>query len=393
MFFPALSWSSVGRGAACCLMILAVLALCPPTLAIACTLCGNLGPPLMKEISDAKLVVFGKIVDARLGPDGIQGTSDFVVETILHGDSANIKNSRLVLPRYVPPVPGMKYLIFLDVANGQVDPYRSISCTSDRLVQYIQKMPKLTGAGNASERQARLKYTFQYFQDTDPELAADAYKEWALAGNVDVAAIAADLDPDKLRRWLMDPKTPAHCLSLFAYLLGSCGKEADLELLKKLALTPPDARYHGALDGILSGLERQQPAETWKLVKGLAQDQSRSFTERYAVLRFLRFVRDVKKQQPASELNAILELMLAQPDMIDLAIEQMRLMHCWDHQKKVLAFYDTTTGEVPITRRAIIRFALCCPGETARQFVDKARSKEPETIREIEELLQLNQKP
>lgn len=393
MTHPLMSRRSILLPVTCCLAVVMILALGAPALVRACTLCTGMGPPLMKEISDAKLVVFGKILDARLGPDGIQGTSEFSVECILRGDAGNVKNQRLVLPRYVPPVPGMKYLIFLDVVNGQVDPYRSISCTTDRLVQYLQKMPAITGAGTAKERQARLRYTFDYFQDAEPELAADAYKEWALAGNLDVAALAAKLDPDKLRRWLLDPKTPSHCLSLYAYLLGSCGKPADLELLKKLAVSPPDARYRSALDGILCGMERQQAADTWKVARTLASDEQRTFTERYAVLRFVRFVRDVRQPSPPPEVNSTLELMLSQPDMIDLAIEQMRLMHCWDQQQRIFALYDSGSASIPITKRAIIRFALDCPGEQAQQFLSKVRKKEPETVRDLEEVRLLNQKP
>jgi hypothetical protein len=364
-----------------------------PALAWACMLCTSQGPPLTKEINDARLVVFGKVTDARLGPDGIKGTSDFVVETVLRGERASIKDGKIVLPRYVPPVPGVKYVIFLDVSQGQFDPYRSIVCSTDRLVNYVQKMPVLTGAGTPAERQARLKFVYDYFQDAEPELAADAYKEWSIATNQDVAAVASQLDADKLRRWLLDPKTPNHCLALYSYLLGACGKTGDIALLKKLALTPPDARYAGALDGILAGILRQDPAEVWNLAKTIIIDKHRSFTERYAVLRFLRFQYDVDNSNARKQIVGCIDEMIGLPDMIDLAIEQLRNWKCWDQQTRIFKLFDTPVAEAPITRRAVLKFALKCPGDEAKQFVARARMKDAEMVRDVEESLELLEKP
>ncbi|HMP17297.1 MAG TPA: hypothetical protein PKD72_09760, partial [Gemmatales bacterium] len=274
-----------------------------PAPSLGCILCTSQGMPLTKEISAARLVVYGRITDARLGPDGITGTSELLVEQTLHGDASLIKNQRLILPRYVPPVAGVKYIIFLDIASGQLDPYRSIVCSTNRLVEYIQKMPKFTGAGTSAERQARLRYTFDYFQDAEPELAADAYKEWSIADNTDVAAIATQMDANRLRRWLLDPKTPPHCLSLYSYLLGASGTSADTEMLKRLAQSPPDARFHGALDGILSGIQQKQPEEVWPLARAILRDSQRNFTERYAVLRFTRFLKEVQYEKVKKEFN------------------------------------------------------------------------------------------
>ncbi len=378
-----------------CLMMLGLCAgwFCPPALSCACMLCTSQGPPLTKEINDARLVVFGKVSDARLGPDGIKGTSDFVVETILHGERSTIKDGKIILPRYVPPVPGVKYVIFLDVSQGQFDPYRSIVCSTDRLVQYVQKMPVLTGVGTPAERQARLKFVYDYFQDVEPELAADAYKEWSIATNEDVAAVASQLDAAKLRHWLLDPKTPNYCLALYSYLLGACGKESDIALLKKLALTPPDARYAGALDGILAGILRQDKNEVWNMARTIVADKQRSFTERYGCLRFLRFQYALDTEGSRKQIVAIIDQMIELPDMVDLAIEQLRNWKCWDHQTKIFKLMDSPVAQVPITQRAVVKFALKCPGDQARQFVVHARQKDPDLVRDVEESLELLEKP
>ncbi|MFT3882302.1 MAG: hypothetical protein QM703_21950 [Gemmatales bacterium] len=374
-------------------MVLGTACFCSPALSWACDFCTNQGPPLTKEIHAAKLVVFGKITDARLGPDGIKGTSEFSVETVLHGERNTIKNGKIVLPRYVPPVPGVKYVIFLDISGGQYDPYRSIVCSSDRLVQYVQKMPTLTGNGTPAERQARLKFVFDYFQDTEPELAADAYKEWAIATNQDVAALAGQLDPEKLRRWLLDPKTPNHCLSLYSYLLGACGKANDIALLKNLALKPPDARYSGALDGILAGILRQDASEVWSLARTIIADKQRTFSERYGVLRFLRFQYEVDNAANRKQIVACVDQMLDLPDMIDLAIGQLRTWKCWDQQERIFKLFDSPVTEAPITRIAVVKFALKCPSDEAKQFIARTRLKDAKLVQDVEESLELFEKP
>jgi len=374
-------------------MVLGVACLCSPALAWACDFCTNQGQPLMKEIQAAKLVVFGKITDARLGPDGIKGTSEFSVETVLHGERNAIKNGNIVLPRYVPPVPGVKYVIFLDVSQGQFDPYRSIVCSTDRLVQYVQKMPALTGTGTPAERQARLKFVYEYFQDAEPELAADAYKEWSIATNQDVAAVASQLDPEKLRRWLLDPKTPNHCLSLYSYLLGASGKAGDITLLKNLALKPPDARYAGALDGILAGILRQDAAEVWNLARTIITDKQRTFSERYGVLRFLRFQYEVDNATNRKQIVACIDQMIELPDMIDLAIGQLRTWKCWDQQDRIFKLFDSPVAEAPITRSAVVKFALKCPSDEAKQFIARARQKDAKLVQDVEESIELFEKP
>lgn len=378
-------------------LFLVACSIASPALSWACTFCTNQGPPLTKEISDAKLVVFGKITDARLGPDGIKGTSEFSVENVLHGERNTIKNGKIVLPRYVPPVPGVKYVIFLDVSQGQYDPYRSIVCSSDRLVQYVQKMPALTGNGTPAERQARLKFVFEYFQDVEPELAADAYKEWSIATNQDVAAVASQLDSEKLRRWLLDPKTPIHCLSLYSYLLGASGKASDIALLKNLALKPPDSRYSGALDGILAGIlagaHKQDASETWNLARAIIADKQRSFSERYGVLRFLRFQYEVDNAANRKQIIACVDQMLDLPDMIDLAISQLRTWKCWDQQERIFKLFDGPVSEAPITRNAILKFALKCPSDEAKQFIARVRLKDAKLVQDVEESLELFEKP
>jgi hypothetical protein len=363
----------------------AALVLLGPAILQACILCPSQGSPLGKEIGDAKLVVFGSIRSAQAAPDGIGGTSEFAVDALIKGEQSLVKGKTITLPRYVPPAPGVKYLVFLDVNQGRVDPYRTIVCGTDRIVAYLQKMPPLSSAPTPGERQARLVYCFEYLNDAEPEIAADAFKEWAAATNADVASVAGKLDAGKLRRWILDPKTPAHCLGLFAYLLGSCGGAEDAVLLRQLIENPPNPRLSGALDGLLAGYLRVQPKEGWSAVQGVITKPGRGFSEGHAVLRMLRFVHDVQGEKHREQILRSTGLLLEQNDLVDLAIETLRRWQWWEHTERVLKVFDAAQTQAPITRRAVVRYALSCPLPAAKTFIVRLRGREPDLVKDVEE--------
>jgi hypothetical protein len=365
------------------LLIALIIGLSSPGLLPACVLCSSQGNPLTKEIGEAKLVIFGAITSAHPDPDGIKGTSEFKVDALIKGDKTLIKNGTVTLPRYVPPTPGVKYLLFLDLSNGQIDPYRNIVCSSDRIVKYLRNMPQLTGGGSPAERQARFLYTFDYLADSEPELAADAYKEWAAGSNQDVAAVAGKLDAIKIRRWLLDPKTPAHCLSLYSYLLGSCGTATDADLLKRLIRAPGQTKMAGALDGLLSGLSRISSEEGWTQAKSIITSKERTFSDRHAVLRFLRFVHDTGGEPAKKELLACSALMLNQADAQDLMVEQMRQWQWWDLTDSVLEIFKPDSAQ--ITKRAVVRYALSCPQPKAKAMIERLQKEDPELVKDVAE--------
>jgi len=69
---------------------------------------------------------------------------------------------------------------------------------------------------------------------TDPEIARDAFLEFAKATDQDIAQVARKLDAEKLRGWLKEKRTPSERLSVYALLLGACGTNADARFLQSL---------------------------------------------------------------------------------------------------------------------------------------------------------------
>jgi hypothetical protein len=91
--------------------------------------------------------------------------------------------------------------------------------------------------------------------------------------------------------------------------------------------------------------------------------------------------------------------LLAQNDLADLAIEDLRKWEVWEIRDKVLGLYDKKSHDVPIIRRAILRYAIDLSNhkgkdrdEVAKKWVDKRRKENAEAVKDAEELLKFDTK-
>ena len=83
--------------------------------------------------------------------------------------------------------------------------------------------------------------------------------------------------------------------------------------------------------------------------------------------------------------------LIRQPDIADLAIEDLRKWKCWDYTKYILALKDRPTHNLPIVRRAVLRFMLCSPLPEAKAYVEQVRKADPDLVDNTEELLKSEQ--
>ena len=80
----------------------------------------------------------------------------------------------------------------------------------------------------------------------------------------------------------------------------------------------------------------------------------------------------------------------AQGDIADLAVEDLRKWGCWDLADRVLGLKNTPAFEVPVVRRSVLRYALCCKGSKAAQrHVSEQRKKDPQGVADAEEMTAL----
>lgn len=359
----------------------------------ACSLCGEgfrSSPTFRQEASlrSARAILHGTITNPRLEGADLKGKSDFNIKSVIRSHAAVKGKKTLVLPRYMP-VPDKdappQYLLFCDIDRGAVDPYRGVPVKSERTVEYLKKalaLDKKDVAGN-------LAFFFGYLDDADPEVARDAFLEFARANDAEVAKAAPKLDAAKLRAWIKDPKTQPGRHGLYAMLLGACGKAEDAEYLKKL-LDSKEERYQDAADGLLAGLVAIDPKKGWELVHSIVSDGRKPLSLRIKATGTLRFLNAAKGKEAKDDIVKAMRSLLVQGDLADLAIEDLRTFKLWDLTKDVLACHGKKGYDSPLMRRAILRYALSAPASAeTKTFLDARRKDDPDTLKEVEEGLRL----
>ena len=251
------------------------------------------------------------------------------------------------------------------------------SITSRRRLALGDKDP----AGN-------LTFFFRYLDDADPEVAQDAYLEFAKANDATIAKAAPRLNAEKLRAWIADPKTPVGRLGVYALLLGASGKEADAVYLRRL-LDSKEERYRQAADGLLAGYMQVKPKEGWALAQDILADGRQSLPLRLLVLRTLRFCQGAQPKESRPHLLKAMQTLLAQGELADLAVEDLRRWQMWDLTPEVLKLYGQKGFDAPLMKRAILRYVLSCKStKEVGDFLKQRRAGESELVKEVEEGLQ-----
>ena len=367
-----------------------------------CPFCNAEGQTLTKEINLAPLVIFGSIhKSTRVEDFSTEGTTEFIVEKVIKRhdilDKALQKRKDLddkevlTLARPIPiDKDKYKFVVFCDVFQGKIDPYRLLPVQRES-----DPCKYLMGALEIKDKPQpeRLKFFFKYLDDPESDIAADAYKEFAYADYKDYQGMAKDLPADKIAGWITDKNAQTFRLGLYASLLGHCGNAQHTGVLRKL-LDDPTRRLTGGVDGIMAGYVMLDKKGGWDYLRNTLMDEKKDFTTRYAALRAARFFHDFRSDliEKKDAVEAI-SVLLDQPDVADLAIEDLRKWQVWDLADRILALKDKESHNIPIIKRSILRYALECPKEAAKAFVDARRKADPDAVQSSEELLKLEKMP
>jgi hypothetical protein len=364
------------------LAILPALLPCP---APACSLCGGAlqqSPTLRQEAAqpNARMILFGPIQNVR----GATST-ELTIEAALRSDPIIAGKKVLDLGRYLPADAKNppRFLVFCDVIKDRVDAYRGIPIRSAEGLEYVKKALAL----NPKDAAGNLDFYFRYLEHPDKEIAFDAFLEFVRANDQQIGQASGKLSAEKLRGWLKDPQTPPERLSLYAFLLGGCGSDADAAFLTT-QLKDDGERTVNAYDGYLGGYIHLRPREGWEKVVSVLRDGRRALPVRLAVVRTVRMYHGWKPKESRDDVLKSLAAMIGQGELADIAIEDLRRWQMWDLTPDVLALYGKKGFDAPIMQRAIVRYGLSCKDETAAKFIAERRRSEPELVKEVEESLQ-----
>lgn len=378
------------------------------TPAAACPFCSPTGETLAGEVSQADFILYGTLSNAKRDPSDPtafnKGTTDLAIDMVIK-DHDMVKGKKVItIPKYIPPLdeknPG-KHLVFFKIYGGQLDAYRGEGVPKD------SKLPEyLKGAIDVRSKDivTRLNYFFQFIESDDLVISSDAYSEFGYADYKEVRQLAEKWKADsskakQLLAWLKDPNTRPTRYGLYGLLLGHCGKPEDAAALRAL-LDDPMRSYTSGLDGVLAGYVLLDPKAGWDYLLTVVGNEKKDFSERYAGLRTVRFFWESRPDIIAKEkvLDAM-KVLMAQSDLADLPIEDIRKWKVWELTPVVLGYAAKEShSSIPIVTRAILKFALAAsaadPKNTAAaEFVAKARQKDAKKVEFLESLLKDEQRP
>jgi hypothetical protein len=372
------------------LVILALSAALLAAPAYACPFCSMQGQTLTGEISQASMVLYGSIANAKEDGD----STDLIIDAVIKPNEVLGKRTTITMPRYVPlPTDAKtKYLFFFDVFKGKIDPYRGMAVKSD------SDLPKyLRGALEVKDKKPneRLRFFFDYLDNADGEVSNDAYREFGNADYKDYRDMAANLPADRIAGWLKSKATPSFRYGLYASMLGHCGKPEHSKVLLDL-LQDAEKPASSGVDGMLAGYVMLKPKEGWRYVRAIFADGKKDFMFRYAALQAVTFLHDSRPDLVENkEIVAAIAMLLNQSDIADLAVEKLRKWNEFDFTDKILALQDTPAFGIPIIRRSVLRYALSCKDRiaAANTYVEQQRKKDAAGVSDAEELLKLEQTP
>jgi hypothetical protein len=353
--------------------------------AAACSICDpnfQTKPTLRQSARSAKFVVLGTLNNPRLVGD--TGVTDVVIDQVVFDQKALGRQKTLSIPSYIP-FSGKKpprYLIFGELTDGKITITRGSPVTGEGVADYLRDSLKI----DDRDRDKVMQFCYKHLDSTDPDVAADAFFEFAKASDQEVAALAGKLAPDKFRKLLKDQAHPERH-GIAAYLLGACGTKDDVALITGL-IRDSGERGNPALSGLLAGLIELQPQQGWQETLRILADPKRHFSDRLATIGTLRFYRACKGEAFRKEILQGLSIVLTQGDLADMAIEDLRRWQWWDATGLVLAQYGKPTHGAPLCRRSIIRYALCCPDASAAEFVAARRKDAKDDVARVEETLE-----
>lgn len=362
--------------------------------------CPGCGPPsgqtLASEVSQADFILYGTFGNAKADPKdpgSAKGTTDLNIEAIVKSHTLVKDKKVFTIPRYVPPDPKpTKYMVFFNVVNGDVDPYRGVAVNPDsKLPDYVK------GAVEVRKKDTitRLRYFFNHLESPDIEISGDAYNEFAYAEYKEVIELAPTLPADTLVKWLKDPNTRASRFGLYGLLLGHARqKQADYAKEVRTLLDDPDRKFSSGLDGMLMGYVLLDKKAGYDYLMKLVSDPEKEFLVKHAGLKALRFFWEYRPDGLTKKqiLDGMAELM-KHADIADMPIDDLRKWKAWDMTDAVLKYSKVEShNTLPINRRAILKYALAAswadPKNTAAaNFVAESRKTDPDRVKLLEDLL------
>ena len=356
--------------------------------------CYVLETTIRQDVKSADVVFWGKITDVRTDPEENESETDFAIVEILKGHGILAGKKTFTVKHKVPNKDKSKlqYLIFCEVYKNRLEAFSGMQIT-DECKPYIRGVIK---HGNMPAEN-RLAFYFHHLQHKHPDISGDAFREFEKADHKHVTAMARTLKPEQILPYLRNhAKVSKQALPIYAKLLGHCGKKEHAKLLAEMYSMHLKTKHGlGILESSLVSCTLLDKSLGWKLIRKHAQqkvekEDPSTFIRLYSTL---RAIRHLHKHHPQligkKETGNVMADLLSHPMVADFVIEDFRKRKEWNRTLQLLQWVNKESHDIPIIRRAMLRFCLVSPHPSAKKFVADWRKRDPEQVEMTLELLKL----
>ncbi len=258
----------------------------------------------------------------------------------------------------------------------------------DAYISAIRNLPD-----SATER---FKFYWNHLEHENEKVADDSSKELELAlhehwiANVRPFDFKPVVDLKQLRLWLKDPQVPEYRRRVYIHLLGVCGNDEDIEVLKRTigngVRENPNPNLEAQIEAcvLLGGLA------AWDFVeqKCLQDDVSIPDTSIYSMICAVRFLDTHSKVIPRDRLLQSLHLMLDRPALADIVVKELIRMEDWSQVRRLVDLLGSADEDSKWVRLPIVQYLQACPLPEAADELKKLR----EISKAVDRALQQSQK-
>lgn len=389
--------SRIGRQFEFLLLILlsAVACFTAPDSASACPICGVPTVTLPERLALADVALLVEWVSARAAEGKQPESSTYEIIQVQRDALDKYRpGERVTVEQLVQGKPGNLYLLL-----GRKDDKLGVKWepaplpVSETSYQYIIQAPSPETA--AAER---LPYFIKFLEFPDREIANDAFAQFVNAPTKDIAAVAAKLPRDKIRRWLADDKTPLNRQAGYGLMLGLSGNADDGAFLEKRIVNGnPDRQFgiEGLIFGylLLTGEEGLARIEKTSLSNPRAEDGA-VFAAWVATRYFWSYGNGKISHE---RLQAALRPLIDRPALSDSAIETLARWKDWSLHERLMKLYEQKQANEQSTKEMIINYMIAStkdmPTEAAeppahviagRKCLEKLRERDPKLVAHAE---------
>lgn len=385
-----------------CLATLALVFSVFPVAVQACPFCSAPSLTLAEQFSKADAAVLVQWVGGEMPKAEQPGSTLFEIVQAPRAPFKSLeKGKKITLERYRAGKKGDLALLFGSKTKGEAIEWGAPLDVTENSFKYIVEAP-----GPDTPPEKRLVYFLKHLEVSDPNVAGDAYAEFANAPYKDIVPIAKEMPRDKLRKWIVSPDVPSTRLGLYGLMLGLCGNEDDIPLMeKKIVESTEDFRL--GIDGVIGGYLLLTGEKGLAVIeKSKLLDKKVPFSETYAAMQALRFMWTYGNGRiPGARLQGAMRVLLDRPELADLVIADLARWKDWSLQERLMKVYGTEEYSVPSIKRAIIRYMIAstkdvpsggAAGEPPAHAVEGAkylqqlRDKDPKMVGEAERFFFLN---